>query len=88
MAYVANEFTRRLVEDGMSTGLTNTHTTHGVSDLYHLLARKQCILCPAWLPYITLCYIGSRFFLPLEQSRTDLLGCCLAASRPREAARW
>ena len=28
----------------------------------------------SWLPYITLCYIDSRFFLPLEQSRTALFG--------------
>ena len=42
----------------------------------------------SWLPYITLCYIDSRFFLPLEQSRTALLGCHLAASRLRETARW
>ena len=27
-------------------------------------------------------------FLPLEQSRTALLGCRLAALRLREAARW
>ena len=45
-----------------------------------------CIM--SWLPYINLCYIDSRFFLPLEQSRTALLGCRLAASRLREAARW
>ena len=37
----------------------------------------------SWLPYITLCYIDSRFFLLLEQSRTALLGCRLAASRLR-----
>ena len=36
-----------LVEDRMSTGLTNTHTAHGFSDLYHVFARKQCILCYA-----------------------------------------
>ena len=30
----------------MSTGLTNTHTARGFSDLYHVFARKQCILCP------------------------------------------
>ena len=29
-----------------------------------------------------------RFFLPLEQSRTALLGCRLAVSRLPEAARW
>ena len=27
-------------------GLTNTHTTREFSDLYHVFARKQCILCP------------------------------------------
>ena len=42
----------------------------------------------SWLPYITLCYIDSRFFLPLEQSCTALLGFHLAALRLREAARW
>ena len=42
----------------------------------------------SWLPNITLCYIDSRFFLPLEQSRAALLGCRLPASRLREAARW
>ena len=49
----------------------------------HFLSRIT-----SWLPYITLCYIDSRFFLPLEQSRTALLGSRLAASRLREAARW
>ena len=33
------------------------------------------------LPYIILSYIDSRCFLPLEQSRTALLGYCLAASQ-------
>ena len=50
------------------------------------LSSLSCIT--SWLPYITLCYIDSRFFLPLEQSRTALLGCRLAASRLREPARW
>ena len=48
-AYVAHEFTWRLVEDGMSTGLTLKHT-HGswiLSVLYHVFARKRCILCSA-----------------------------------------
>ena len=30
------------------------------------------------LPYIAICYIDSRSFLPLEVSRTALLGCRLA----------
>ena len=90
-AYDANEYpsTRRLVEDGMTTGLTNTLVACGFSDLYLVFARKQCILslvlrhkcCPALL-----CHIDSRFFVPLEQSRTALLGCRLAVSRLREAA--
>ena len=57
-AYVANKSTQRLVEDGMSSGLTNTHTTRGFSVLYHVFARKQCILCtalryPSLQPYVT-----------------------------------
>ena len=59
-AYVANESTLQLVEDGMSTGLTNTHTARGFSVLYHVFAWKQCILCSALhhkssltLPYVT-----------------------------------
>lgn len=47
-AYVANESTQRLVEEGMSTGLTNAHTARGFSVLR----------------YTTLCYIASRFILP------------------------
>ena len=52
--------TRRLVEEGMSTGLTNTHTARGFSDLYHVFARKQCILCPALRHgCLTLLYVTS-----------------------------
>ena len=43
----------------------------------------SCIM--SWLPYITLCYIDSRFFLPLEQSRTALLA---ASRQPRKVAHW
>ena len=69
-------------------GLTNTHTTHGFSDLYKVFARKQCILCPALrngcltLLYVTLI---QDFFLPLEQSRKALLASAL---QPHEAAHW
>ena len=45
-----NESTRRLIEDGMSTVLTNTHTAPGFSVLYHVFVRKQCILSSA-LPH-------------------------------------
>ena len=90
-AYDANESTRRLVEDEMSTGLTNTHTARGFSDLYHAFARKQCILGYALLhkSYPTLPYYVTsiRDFSALELSRTALLGCRLAASRLRGAAR-
>ena len=50
---------------------------------------QQCgeLLCP-FARSLTLCYIDLTFFMPLEQSRTALLGCRLAASRLREAARW
>ena len=37
-----NESTRRLVEDGKGTGLTNMHTARRFSVLYHVFARKQC----------------------------------------------
>ena len=69
--YVADESTLRLVEDGMSTGLTNKKKAHEYSVLYHVFARKQCNLCSALrhksyltLPNTALCYIASRFTLP------------------------
>ena len=59
--------TQRLVEDCMSRGLTHTHMARGFSDLYHVFAQKQCILCPA-LHHgcLTLLYITSirDFFCP------------------------
>ena len=60
-AYVANQSTRRLVENGMSTGLTNTHTARGFSVLYHVFPRKQSILCSALRhkSYLTLPYVTS-----------------------------
>ena len=69
-AYDANESTRQLVEDGMSTKLTNTLTVCGFSVLFHAFARKQCILV----------YIDSRFFLPWNY-RERLYWA--AASQPR-----
>ena len=77
--------TQRLAEEGMSMGLTNTHTARGFSDLYHVFAPKRCILCiTSWLPYITLRYINLGFFLPLEQPPTALLA---SASQPCVFAR-
>ena len=38
----------------------------------------------SWLPYITLRNNDSRFFLPLEQSRTALLGCSLAIKEKKK----
>ena len=55
-----NESTWRLVEDGMKTGLTNTHTARGFSVLYHVFARKQCILSALrHKSYLTLPYVTS-----------------------------
>ena len=77
--------TRRLIEDGMSTRLTKTHMARGLSDQYHVFARKQCIT--SWLPYITLCYIDIR----LGYVRTATTTCstttgsellCTAQARP------
>ena len=58
--YGANESTRQLVEEGMSTGLTNTHTAYGFSVLYHVFALKQCIVCSALRhkSYLTLLYVA------------------------------
>ena len=39
-----NQSTRRLVEDGMSTWLTNTHTARGLFVPNHVFAWKQCIV--------------------------------------------
>ena len=79
--------TRLLVEDGMSTGLTNTHTVRGFSDLYHVFARKQCILCPALRHgCLTLLYVTSLrdFFCPWN-NRAQLYYA--ADSQPRVFAR-
>ena len=79
--------TRRLVEDGMSTGLTNTLKARGFSDLYHVFARKQCILCPALrLGCLTLLYVTSirDFFCPWN-NRARLYQT--AASQPRAFTR-
>ena len=90
-AYVAIESTRRLVEDGMSTGLTNTHRARGFSVLYHMFARKQYILCSA-LPhksYLTLPYVTSlRDSFCLGNFAHSFITCLLAAARLCEASLW
>ena len=48
--------TKRLVEDGMSTGLENPHMARGFSDLYLVFARKRCMAT-----YYNPCYIDSTF---------------------------
>ena len=81
-AYDANESTRRLVEERMSTGFTNTRTARGFSIVYHVFARKQWILCSALRhkSCFTLYLMLNRFEIhsTLEISRTALLGCLLA----------
>ena len=78
-AYDANESTRRLAEERMSTGFTNTRTARGFSIVYHVFARKQWILCSALChkSCFTLYLMLNRFEIPstLEISRTALLGC-------------
>jgi len=91
-AYVAIKSTRRLVEDGMSTGLTNTHTARGFSVLYHMFARKQYILCSALLhkSYLKLPYVASLrdcSFCPGTFAHS-FIACRLAAARLREASFW
>ena len=60
-------------QDGMSTGLTNTHTArgslenNGFSLLYYIMVALHS----------SMLHRDSRFFLPLEQSRTALLDCRL-----------
>ena len=91
--YVANKSSQWLVEwtRRMNTGLTSTHATCEIFVLYyHVFSRKQCILCSALRRKccLTLLYVTSIrvFFLPLELSRTALLGLRLSASRLREDA--
>ena len=53
----------------MSTGLTNTHMACGFSDLYHVFARKPCVLCYALRhKCLTLLYVTSirDFFCPWD----------------------
>ena len=89
-AYVANESTRRLVEDGISQN-SQTRT--------RLVDSLLCITCSlennafSVLHYVikgTLHYLmlhGFEIHSGLELSRAVLFGCRLAASRLREAAR-
>ena len=59
----------------MSTGLTNTHTARGFSDLYHVFARKQCILCSALRHgCLTLLYVTSirDFFAPGTTAQSSI----------------
>ena len=134
-AYDANESTRRLVEDGISTELTNKHTFRGFSGSVRLdyqplfgtliprkslfgedqrpdpgdggnraygsvFARKQCILCSSLRhkSYLTLLFVtlirdsfnprsGDLFCLGTF-AHGFIIGCRLAASLLREAARW
>ena len=47
--YVANEYSRRLVEDGKRTRLTNMNTARRFPVVYQVFNRKQYILCSALL---------------------------------------
>ena len=70
-AYIANESTRRLVEDGMSTGIKNTDTARGFSVLHYVIK-------------VTLHYLMLHRFevhSTMELSRPALLGCTLAINK-------
>ena len=89
--YVANESTRRLVEDGMNTGLTNTR--HGLLILCSVSRVRSktmhSLFCNTSKSYLTLPYVTSlRDSFCLELSRTALLSCRPAPSCLREATRW
>ena len=89
-AYDANESTRRLVEDGITKGLTNTHTARGFSgsvSRVHSKTMHSVFFIMSWkLPYInTLHYFLLHWFeihltyyqeihSALKLSRTALLG--------------
>ena len=91
-AYVAHESTRRLVEDGMSTGLTNTRTAREFSVFFiTYLLENGAFSVLHYVKKVTLHYLMlHRFKIHFfsELSRTALLGCRLVASRLHEAARW
>ena len=88
--YVADESTLRLVEDGMSAGLTNKKKASEYSVLYHVFARKQCYLCSALrhksyltLPNTALCYIASRFTLPRNFCARAIQSSCYRPKKVR-----
>ena len=84
-AYVADESSRRLVEDGMSTELTNSQTALDYLfciKCWAVSALKQRILCSA-LRHKSYLVMLHHFEIhsALELSRTALLGCRLADAR-------
>ena len=89
-AYDANESTRRLVEDGMSTGLTNTHTARGLSVLYHAFTRNNAFSVLHYVRKVTLTllYVTSIRDFFCYGNIAHGSGCRLAASRLRKAACW
>ena len=79
-AHVANESTRRLVEDGMSTGLTNTHTARRFSVLFTCSLENNAFSVLHYVIKVTSHYLMLHRFeihSALELSRTALLGCRL-----------
>ena len=92
-AYDANESTRRLVKDGMSTGLTNKDTAHGFSVLYQVFGRKKCSLCSALrhksyltLPSRSRClgtFVHGFILLP-PRNLASSRGCRFEIIEPRE----
>ena len=72
------------LKTGLSTGVTNTHTARGFSYMYHVFARKQCMLCSALRHVcLRLLYVTSirDFFCPWNNLKR--LYQDTAASQPR-----
>ena len=67
---------------------TRTWLMDSVSRVCSKTMHSLFCITSQMLPYITICYIDTRFCLPLELSSTSLLGCHLAALHLREAACW
>ena len=80
----ANESIRRLVEDGMSRGLTNTHTARGILFYITCSLVKNAFSVLHYVIKVTLHYliryIDSGFIL-LGTFAHGFSGCRLAASR-------
>ena len=91
---VCCEWIHPTMETGMRTGLPNTHMARGFSVLYHVFARKQCVLCSAlrYKSYLTLPYVTSlrdSFCLgTFAHGFIRLPSCSITSSRGNRDKTW